>query len=237
MMVTLLQVYRSPRISGLQNERPPPWAWSPPCEPLTVPRLLSLLPSLPVARSLLTFYVEDLSWVQHMIHVPTTYRELEVLYNKLSSCTKPDPSKLALIAAILSVAAFFWPGPLTGTAAHGNDNAQGHSQTWLMLVERVLEEANHLTCPTIEMMQAKLILLQFHPSYPRKTGRTGQIALLINQAHILRLHRMDSPRQCKARALVPEDPVKLEIQRRVWWTIVLTDWYATLSSWCSDLRW
>jgi hypothetical protein len=190
--------------------------------------MAELLPSVAVARTLFSFYVDNLNWTQHIIHVPTTRRELDVLYNKLRNSVRPECSQISLLAAILTVAAYFWPDTSTGKATCPVEDPKAHCRKWIVLVQRALMEANHLTCPTLETLQAKLLLTQFLPTYPQSTGRTGHLALLINQAHILQLHRMDSPRRCKARIKTAEDAIKVEIQRRIWWTIVITDWYVCL---------
>ena len=63
------------------------------------------------------------------------------------------------------------------------------------------------------------------PTFPQTTNFSACQSLLLNSAHILRLHKLDSPRERKLRAQNGFDAVDLEIKRRVWWNIVSTDWY------------
>ncbi|OCT44727.1 hypothetical protein CLCR_05849 [Cladophialophora carrionii] len=199
---------------------------SSPQRPPAVSELVDILPSLFDARSLFAFYVENLNWYLPIIHVPTTCRAFEQLYKCLQDGTQPDWPQISLLAAILSVAVYFWQDSTTGNAPCPVKDPKACCKSWVILVQRALAEANHLICPLLETLQAKVLLTLFLPTYPQNTGRRGQVALLITEAHILQLHRVDSPSQRRTRENSPtlEAMVRLEVQRRVWWVIVMSDW-------------
>ncbi|KIX99769.1 uncharacterized protein Z520_04405 [Fonsecaea multimorphosa CBS 102226] len=205
-------------------------------KPPAVSELVDILPSLLDARALFAFYVENLNWYLPIIHVPTTRREFEKLYNCLQDGTQPpDWPRISLLVAVLSVAVYFWQdSTTTGHAPCPIKDPKACCRSWMILVERALAEANHLICPLLETLQAKVLLALFLPTYPQNTGRRGQVALLITEAHVLQLNRIDSPRQRKAREESPQTQdaaVTLEIQRRVWWAIVMADWMWAFNNW------
>lgn len=173
--------------------------------------------------------MDNLNWYLPIIHGPTIRREFEKLYGCLQDGTQPpDWPQISLLVAILSVAVYFWQDSTAN--GHGPcpvEDPKDCCKRWVILVERALAEANHLICPQLETLQAKVLLTQFLPTYPQNTGRRGQVALLITEAQILQLHRIDSPHQRRAREESPqtqEAAVTLEIQRRLWWVIVMSDW-------------
>ena len=79
--------------------------------------------------------------------------------------------------------------------------------------------------PTIETIQSAILLTQFMPAFPQTTNFSASQSLLLNSARILQLHKLDSHRECKRREQTGFDTVDLEIKRRVWWSMVSTDWY------------
>ncbi|KIW22813.1 uncharacterized protein PV07_11074 [Cladophialophora immunda] len=201
--------------------------------PPAVSELVDILPSFFDARALFAFYVENLNWYLPIIHVPTTWCEFEKLYKCLQDGTPPDWPQISLLVAILSVAVYFWQDGTTGNAPCPVKDPKACCRSWMILVQRALAEANHLICPLLETLQAKVLLTLFLPTYPQNTGRRGQVALLITEAQILQLDRVDSPRQRKTRENPPtlESMVRLEIQRRVWWVIVMSDWMYSFVNW------
>ncbi|OAP55012.1 hypothetical protein AYL99_10712 [Fonsecaea erecta] len=195
---------------------------APQYEPLPVAELVQILPNRTNARRLFGFYVDNINWDQHIIHVPTTSRHLELIYDQLSEGIKPEGVRVALIAAIFAVAAYFWPdSPPSEPTLH---DAKSCCRKWILLIQHVLVESNHLSFPTLETLQAKMLLTHFLPIFPLTTGRRSQQTQLVNAAHMLQIHLVDSPRERALRGKGTQDLIDLEVKRRVWWNIVAGDW-------------
>lgn len=190
--------------------------------PLNASEIVRILPTLEQARTLLDFYIKDINWAQHIIHVPTTRQDVETVYADLAVAKVPSLSHTVLITSLMIIAAYFWPSNERPDFPAG-ERMVCYSR-WIALVQRVLWETNHLTSPTLEVLQAKLLLTHFLPVASQTTSRSTQHKLLVEGAHILQLHRIDAPRHVRLRAKNGCDMVKIEIERRVWWSILITDW-------------
>lgn len=177
------------------------------------------LPSKATAELLFNHYANNLNWVYHIIHVPTTRQQLLGIYASLEACRKPTSSHLALVATTLAVAVYF-RSKLLETAAV-SEQEKGSCMKWSLLAQRALSEANHLTSPSLESLQATIIMTQFLPNYGQNTSFT---ATLTHTAHMLQLHKVDSVRNRKLREETGYDAVELEVKRRIWWYIAGTDW-------------
>ncbi|KIX97656.1 uncharacterized protein Z520_06434 [Fonsecaea multimorphosa CBS 102226] len=195
---------------------------APQCKPLSIAELVQVLPNRTNARRLFGFYMENINWDQHIVHVPTTSHDLELIYDQLSEGVKPEGCRLALIAAIFAVAAYFWPDPPLSEPAL--EDPKTCCRKWIILIQHVLVESNHLSFPTLETLQAKMLLTHFLPVFPQTTGRRSQQTQLVNAAHMLQIHLVDSPRERALRGNDTQDLIELEVKRRVWWNIVAGDW-------------
>jgi hypothetical protein len=190
---------------------------------LNVHEIVRILPTQIDAAVLLTYYIKNLNWAHHIIHAPTVYGYMETIYKKLSISEPPCYPQLALIATILAVAAFHWSGsiPLALMA----ERPKACCKKWVLLTQRALNDSHHITSPTIETIQSLILLSQYMPTFPQIANRSASQALLVNAAHFLQLHRVDSSSMRSFRAVSGCDMVELELKRRAWWNIVSTDWY------------
>lgn len=128
--------------------------------------------------------------------------------------------KLSLIATILASAAQFWaPQP---DVAFSEADARAAALRWTDLATKALIEANHQHEPSIETLQATIIMGQFLPGTagPKRTF----LGTVVHSARTLGLHQTDSRRNCQRRMETEHDLADLEVRRRLWWHIVATDW-------------
>ncbi|OQU93662.1 Fungal specific transcription factor domain-containing protein [Cladophialophora immunda] len=195
---------------------------APQYKPLPIAELVQILPTRTKARKLFRFYVDNVNWDQHIVHVPTTARDLELIYDQLAEGMKPEGFRLALIAAIFAVAAYFWPEPPPSEPTL--QDPKSCCRKWILLIQHALMESNHLNFPTLETLQAKMLLTHFLPIFPQTTGRRSYQTQLVNAAHMLQIHLVDSPRERALRGKDTRDVIELEVKRRVWWNIVACDW-------------
>lgn len=186
---------------------------------LSYSEIAMTLPCKATAELLFNHYAKNLNWVYHIIHVPTTHQQLLGIYESLEACRKPIGSHLALVTAILAVAVYFRSKLLETTTVR--EHEKGSCTKWSLLAQRALSEANHFTSPSLESLQATIIMTQFLPNYGQNTSFT---ATLTHTAHMLQLHRVDSVRNRKLREETGYDAVELEVKRRIWWYIAGTDW-------------
>ncbi|EDN99829.1 hypothetical protein SS1G_02687 [Sclerotinia sclerotiorum 1980 UF-70] len=68
---------------------------------------LSLLPSRKYARVLVKYFVENVVWIYHIIHIPTLESHLDKLYNDLEQNQQPQYGQLALLSAVFALSVYF----------------------------------------------------------------------------------------------------------------------------------
>lgn len=102
---------------------------------------------------------------------------------------------------------------------------QGYGE-FVSLASRALAEARHLDNPTVESIQAVLLLAS---SLLLNMGAMTAFRLLLTamfmSAQVLLIHQIDSPKNQRLRQNMSYDRVELEIKRRIWWHIASSDWY------------
>lgn len=184
-----------------------------------------LLPTYERAIELLDFYTHNVCWTYHFIHLPTLRRQLQQTYTLLSQNQPPDPSVLALICTIFALSKYFTHHSSTSSdTGSANFGEQGYGE-FVSLASRALAEARHLDHPTVESIQAVLLLAS---SLLLNTGAMTAFRLLLTamfmSAQVLLIHQIDSPKNQRLRAETDYDRVELEIKRRIWWHITSSDW-------------
>lgn len=189
---------------------------------LTYSEILAALPDQGTADVLLNHYIANVSWVYHIIHSPTVRAQLQGIYTSLNACKLPNLPHLAVVATIISIGAYFKSGLAHGPSTRGEIKAS--CQKWAVLAQRALLDAHHNVSPTVETMQANILISQYLPNFAQTNMHASFIGDLIVAAHILGLHQVDNRRNRKLREQHGVNFIELELKRRIWWHIVSTDW-------------
>jgi hypothetical protein len=172
---------------------------------------------------LLEYYFNHVSWIYHIIHVPTVERQFDNLYTKLEQNQQPDYGHLALISTLFALSAYF----SSSSAGLFNDipDQMLHCRRWTLLSQDALSAANCLATPTLETIQS-LILISQHlmPNIGAIATLRTLTATIIHTARAMSLHQVDSPKNKKLRQNTKVDWVEIETKRRLWWHITSTDW-------------
>ncbi|KAF2686189.1 hypothetical protein K458DRAFT_363820 [Lentithecium fluviatile CBS 122367] len=194
---------------------------SDPSTHLTCSQWREQLPSYERAVQLLDFYAHNVCWTYHFVHVPTLRRHLQQTYQYLEQDGSPEPSVLALLCSVFALAKYFTHQQGTGNEVPGE---QGYG-TLVALTSRALSQARHLDHPTLESIQAVLLLAS---SLLLNTGATTAFRILLTamymSAQALLIHQIDSPKNQQQRRNTAYDHVELEMKRRIWWHIASSDW-------------
>ena len=203
-------------------------------------KVVKILPSKGQAIALFEFYVAKVNWLYHIIHVPTVRKQLVDVYTALGRDQMPPYDQLALVTTIITLAAYFSPGPLGGI-----DHDDLHSacfKNWSFLSQDSLTAANYILTPTVESLQALILVIISAPDVEHFTnqdfklshnllpnlGATAMFSVIrattVTMAQALALHRIDSSENQQRRKTEKYDLVMLEVKRRIWWHIASSDW-------------
>jgi hypothetical protein len=100
------------------------------------------------------------------------------------------------------------------------------SQAAVFLSGSALIQSNYVAYPTIEGLQATMIIGHNLSStgLPSAVSSLFVPRLSINQAIHMSLHLIDCPRLVDERKSQHIDRACLELKRRLWWSLVSNDW-------------
>lgn len=178
------------------------------------------------AKVLVSGYIQDLSYIQHVLHPPSLQTTIDETYLQIGGQTPVQSGHLILLLSILACATHIWDPREEDDDQHRLfvSSAQAHAQTplWIRSAYAVLNAAQHCAAPTLETIQG-IIILSFIIS--NLEGVSMRYRSLISTglllARELGLHRIDSPSNTHVAT-----PLRVEMSRRVWWYLVATDWYS-----------
>lgn len=211
-------------------------------EPLQEPlsqRIQSALLPLKALDYVLTFAKDVITWQHACIHVPTFQREYETFLNLQPSdrWIWVDPLWLGLFFVIQSIAVHQMP-------QNDVEHICGTSQRPLpeILLEaaiKCLEAGNYLSEPSLYTCQALAILCVTGHNVADSNLLSTYLAISIKTAQMLNLHhlagesaRIEALLRSEGGEIKDSSPewrsriIRLEIGKRVWWSIVQQDYLA-----------
>ena len=190
-------------------------------EDLAKLHLPSFLPTESEMMSFLDYYYSHLDYQYHLIVLHRTKRDIHALYECIARNEPFNPGHMAIIFSVISVALFFQL--LTTESAVF---AEVCSRKTVLLVGAALIQCNHAAYPTVEGLQASMIighqfsLLNLCPS----VSFLFLHGALISQAKSLGLHAIDCVHSSDHRRMAGSDRADGEIKRRLWWDLASYDW-------------
>lgn len=181
---------------------------------------LASLPSRKHARDLFEYFVANVVWIYHIIHVPTLESHLNKLYNDLDQNLQPQNDHVALLSAVFALSVYFQEAePLSKT------------RRWTLLAHKALCAANFIGKPTMESIQVVLLIAQhLLPNIGGIATFRVLFTTAMHSARSLGFDQIDSTQSKKRRAGKALNHVELETKRRIWWHIVSTDWILSFMS-------
>ncbi|KAF9630700.1 hypothetical protein BFW01_g1262 [Lasiodiplodia theobromae] len=190
----------------------------------------SFLPTLSETLRLFAHYNDEVGYLHHIVHTPTTTTMIHDIYAALPS--RMHLPSTALLLVILAASAHFWD-PTVGIF-NSASNARHVSRIWLSEALKTLDQSRASNAPALEDVQATIIASYL--AYNTQ-GYSAQFRLLqttaLELARQAQLHKTDAPglasssQQQQPRG---DDPLRDEMKRRVWWHIVATDWLLSFTS-------
>ncbi|CEJ61465.1 hypothetical protein PMG11_09998 [Penicillium brasilianum] len=188
--------------------------------PATI-HLASFLPSEADALSLFNYYLSHLDYQYHIVVPARTEQIIRSLYYALARGRSGDLNHIAMLFSILATALFYQLLSTESSAV-----AENCSRETAFLAGAALIQSNYVAYPTIEGLQAAMIIahhlssLTLNPCVSSLFFQGG----LVSQAKSLGLHLLDSPRVVAERQERGFDKAETELKRRLWWDLASYDW-------------
>lgn len=185
---------------------------------------ISCLPNLDQTRDLFDHFFDTTHPNFGVLHVPSTRAILEESYHRLRLEKALEAGTLLLLLSIISSAAFIWTPDLLKklyiTPSEAKDLHVAYSHLALGLLDYDLP-------PSTAALAGISTLTYLHTN---AEGLLDKVHLLrargLLMARAMRIHCLDTPKSREHRRLNGCDGIEVEVQRRIWWHMVSSDWYA-----------
>lgn len=187
-------------------------------------KLTSFLPEKSEAISLFRYYERYIDYLYHIIVPRRVAEQINNIYRCINSNSPVNLNHLALLFSILAVASYFRPPP--GGSVESHDYAASRCREFTSLVGAALVQSDYIAHPTIEGLQATIIISHYLPNINADPSVRSFFlhGTMVSQAKSLMLHCIDSPRLWEERRTNGFDAVELETKRRIWWDLAAYDW-------------
>ena len=182
--------------------------------------LRSYLPPKAEASSLFRYYCDNLDFHFHAVVPHQVEKQIEIIYERQSRHQPIDLNHTALLFSILASALHYRLQPESSIPA------SAYSQAAVFLSGAALIQSNYMAYPTLEGLQATMIVVQNLSSMglPPAVSALFVPRLCISQAINMSLHLVDSPRMRQGRLSGSFQDAGVELKRRIWWSLVSNDW-------------
>jgi hypothetical protein len=177
------------------------------------------------AKALVDSYLEDIGYIQHVVHHPSVPGTVEEVYRQVNSHEPVNSGHLILLLSIFASATHVW-APHKRTGGDINlflSSAQANAQTpvWVKAIYAVLNVAQGTVLPTLETIQGLILLSCVVASLEGVSMRLRSLLSTgLTLCRELNFHRIDHGLNTTNTSFV-----RTEMSRRVWWYLVATDWY------------
>lgn len=192
-------------------------SWTPNQNPATVD-LIQFLPAESDSLALFSYFCRYISYLYHIITPHVIEAQIDEVYRCVERRAPVNRSYLALVFAVTGSSLFLQ------CSIQSSRHAAMCSQRFSFLTGAALTQADYRSYPTVEGLQAALIIFHNISHIHCCTAVSGffTIGSIIDQAKSMLLHRVDTPQSREGRK---ESTVVLETKRRLWWDIASFDWY------------
>ncbi|EWZ33252.1 uncharacterized protein FOBCDRAFT_286891 [Fusarium oxysporum Fo47] len=191
--------------------------------------LTSNLPPAHQAHLLCEHFVDTIQPTFGVLHVPST-RSL-VCSSVDSDKEVPKIDELLLLFSIFAGAALAWTDELLHRLEATKENAVSAFDCYFHSALSIIEEPCTPLPPSVTAVSAISTLahvaINSDDVVPAKA--LDLRSRCYNMCREMMIHRLDSPAAQKERVVSPANNIDLEVQRRVWWNMVASDWLTSFS--------
>ncbi|KAA8652419.1 hypothetical protein EYZ11_012395 [Aspergillus tanneri] len=185
------------------------------------------LPTVEHARVLFDHFIHSMHANFGVLHVPWTRTVMEESYYQFAHGETPAATTLLLLLSIFASAAWVWTPSLLQTLRAAPTEAKSAYVAYSRLALGLLD---HTVSPSTAALAAISNLTYLHTNaegLPDKVHLLRAKGLLMARA--MRIHCLDSPKSREQRRANGSDAVEVELQRRIWWHMVSSDWLLAFS--------
>ncbi|KAL5590767.1 hypothetical protein FOBRF1_014324 [Fusarium oxysporum] len=191
--------------------------------------LTSNLPPAHQAHLLCEHFVDTIQPTFGVLHVPSIR---SLVYSSVESDKEvPKIDELLMLFSIFAGAALAWTDELLHKLEATKENAVSAFDCYFHSALSIIEEPCTPLPPSVTAVSAISTLahvaINSDDVVPAKA--LDLRSRCYNMCREMMIHRLDSPAAQKERDVSPANNIDLEVQRRVWWNMVASDWLTSFS--------
>jgi hypothetical protein len=181
---------------------------------------LSTIPNRVKSECLVTFFADELYWIDGVVHVPTFLRQHNTFWVKSDQGRVDDDNWLALYFAVLSLSGYFMEADHAQLNGFQANELSRLAKVWFDCSIAILMRNNVMGAPAFVALQAIQVLrYPFHLS-GNTAIHTSMHLIGIRHAMNMNLHLVGG-----GYGESQEERLAREMARRVWWGCVEPDWH------------
>jgi hypothetical protein len=183
------------------------------------------LPPLRQARVLFSHFATTLQPTFGVLHIPSTKALMETAYEGLLEGEEPSAANLMLLFSIFAGAALVWTPQLLERLQSTREEAKAAFMAYARLALDILEHPRRLiqtSTTSLVAISTMAHLLMNTDGFPLKVHLLRHRCLLMSRE--MGIHRLDTCKSREERRLKGCDMIEIEVQRRLWWHMVASDW-------------
>ncbi|KAF5563644.1 hypothetical protein FNAPI_2559 [Fusarium napiforme] len=190
---------------------------------------MSNLPPAHQARVLCEHFIATIQPTFGVLHVPSTRSLVYSCVGSDKGALKFD--ELLMLFSIFAGATLAWTDELLHRLEATKANAVSAFDCYFHSALSIIEDAHSPLPPSVTAVSAICTLahvaINSDDVIPIKA--LDLRSRCYNMCREMMIHRLDSPAAHKERDISPANNVELEVQRRVWWNMVASDWLTSFS--------
>ncbi|PWY92021.1 hypothetical protein BO70DRAFT_401729 [Aspergillus heteromorphus CBS 117.55] len=193
-------------------------------------RMSGCLPPWPQARQLFNQFAMVIQPNFGVLHIPTVKALVDKSYQTMLEGGDPSSDVVMLLLSIFAGAALVATPELLQTLNATQVEVNSAFRTYTRLAMAILDNNLHPVSPSTVALEAISTLahvLSHADGYSDRVQSLRVRAMLM--ARTMQIHRLDTAKSQDERNRSGYNNIEIEVQRRIWWHLVSSDWIISFS--------
>ncbi|KAJ1714022.1 hypothetical protein NYO67_3817 [Aspergillus flavus] len=187
------------------------------------------LPRIDEARELFSHFVATIGPMFGVLHFPSTRELVEKTYQTMLEGQEIGTARLLLLLSVFAGSMLAWTPQLLEKLNATPTEAQAAFKVYTRLAISIVDHPHPME-PSTTALAAMATLSHMagnSDNYPYKLPLIR--FRCFSMARAMQIHRLDTPKSREQRELKGYNPIELEVQRRIWWNMLASDWLNSFS--------
>ncbi|KAB8260928.1 hypothetical protein BDV32DRAFT_158597 [Aspergillus pseudonomiae] len=186
-------------------------------------------PPIDEARELFSHFAVTIGPTFGVLHLPSTKELMEDTYQTMLEGQGVDAARLLLLLSIFAGSMLAWTPQLLEKLNTTPTEAQAAFKVYTRIAISILDHPQPIEHSTTALAAMATLshIAGNSDAYPYKLPLIR--FRCFTMARAMQIHRLDTPKSCEQRELKGYNAIELEVQRRVWWNMLASDWLNSFS--------